>query len=115
MAQLAIAVLLLLMLEAAIRIVLLLLVAAISTEGLWSTVVGSTTAGVTLLTSAEGRGPVSTVRQLRPWPVNVESTMRLVLSILHLILMVRRMLWLLEVLLVHHVLRVHLLLHHLLV
>lgn len=83
-----------------------MLVAAISTEVLCSTVVGSASAGVTLLTSAEVRGPVSTVRQLRPRPVNVESTMRLVLSILHLML---------EVLLVHHVLRVHLLLHHLLV
>ena len=85
----------LLMLEAAVKIVLLLLVAAISTEVLCSTVVGSASAGVTLLTSAEVRGPVSTVRQLRPRPVNVESTMRLVLSILHLMLKVQRMLWLL--------------------
>ena len=102
------------MLEAAVRIVLLLLVAAISTEGLVSTVVGSTSAGVTLLTSAEGRGPVSTVLQLRP--VHVESAVQLVLSILlHLMLKVRGKMLLQEVLLVHHVLRVHLLLHHLLV
>ena len=102
----------LLMLEAAVRIVLLLLVAAISTEGLVSTVVGSTSAGVTLLASAEGRGPVSTVLQLRPRPVHVESAMHLVLSILlHLMLKVRGKM----LLLVHHVLRVHLLLHHLLV
>ena len=104
------------MLEASVWIVLLLLVAAISTEGLWSPVVGSASAGVTLLTSAEGRGPVSTVLQLRPRPVHVESAMQLVLSILlHLMLKVRGKMLLLEVLLVHHVLRVHLLLNHLLV
>ena len=101
------------MLEASVWIVLLLLVGAISTEGLWSTVVGSASAGVTLLTSAEGRGPVSTVRMVRPRPVNVESAMHLVLSkLLHLMLKVMKMMW---VLVVHHVLRVHLLLHHLLV
>ena len=97
------------LLETTVGIVVLLRVAAISTEGLWSTVVGSATARVTLLTSAEGRGRVSTVLQLRM--VHVVTAMHLVLKLLRVHLMMEILL----VLLVHHLLRMLRLLHHLFV